>query len=315
MSTPLGKLEKVDLRTQWKGEAGEFTPWLANEENICLLGEEIGIELEVLQQEERVGPFRADILCKDINTSRNVLIENQLERTDHNHLGQILTYAAGLDAVTVIWISKIFTDEHRAALDWLNRITGDDINFFGIEIELYKIGTSLSAPKFNVVSKPNDWSKNIKRSADNIHLTETQLKQQEYWQALKDFVESKKSNYKMQKPSPQHWSNVSVGRSNFHISALINSRDKWIGIQLNISGPNALDNFRNLRELYEQDSKTNLDPKIEWAEKNGGKEHHVNLILLNTNPFEKTDWQRQHIWLKDEIGKFVLYFKDKIKEL
>src|SRR5688572_15954584 len=131
----LGRLERVSVRDCWVDEARDFTPWLAQEENIALLGEAIGIELEVAAQEKNVGPFRADILCKDTLDGRLVLIENQLERTDHGHLGQLITYAAGLDAVTVIWVADRFTDEHRAALDWLNRITDTDFTFFGLEIE------------------------------------------------------------------------------------------------------------------------------------------------------------------------------------
>lgn len=125
----IGKLEKVDLRDYWNNEATDFTPWLAKEENIKQLGDAIGIELEVVGQEQNVGPFRADILCTD-QENHYVLIENQLEITDHKHLGQIMTYAAGLNAVSIIWIASQFTDEHRAAIDWLNRITDSDFNFF-----------------------------------------------------------------------------------------------------------------------------------------------------------------------------------------
>ncbi len=146
------RLEKLDLRSFWKKEDTDFTPWLAREENIQLLSETIGLELEVKGQEENVGPFRADILCIDTTDNHFVLIENQLERTDHCHLGQLMTYAAGLDVVTVIWIAQRFTEEHRATLDWLNRITDNSINFFGIEIELYRINESVPAPMFNIVS-------------------------------------------------------------------------------------------------------------------------------------------------------------------
>lgn len=156
-NTPLGKLEKVELREAWVTEAGDFTPWLAQPENIQLLGETIGLEdLELAGQEQAVGPFRADIVCHATTDNSLVLIENQLERTDHNHLGQLMTYAAGLQAVTIIWVAAHFTDEHRAALDWLNDITDDTFNFFGLEVELWKIGDSSPAPKFNVVSQPND---------------------------------------------------------------------------------------------------------------------------------------------------------------
>src|SRR6476646_1010509 len=120
---PLGRLARVELRQAWISEPGDFTPWLAQPENIVLLSEAIGIELEVESQERSVGPFRADILCRDTTDRHFVLIENQLERTDHTHLGQLLTYAAGLDAVSIVWIAARFTEEHRAALDWLNRAT------------------------------------------------------------------------------------------------------------------------------------------------------------------------------------------------
>ncbi|MGB8414368.1 MAG: hypothetical protein WCE23_16240 [Candidatus Binatus sp.] len=138
----LGKLEKVDLRDYWKSESQDFTPWLASAENIALLGEAIDLELEVEAQEKEVGPFRADILCKDTSTGQWVLIENQLEPTDHTHLGQLLTYAAGLNAGTIVWISEHFTNEHRATLDWLNEITDEGFSFFGIEVELWRIGGS-----------------------------------------------------------------------------------------------------------------------------------------------------------------------------
>lgn len=161
----LGRLVRADLRDAWLGEATDFTPWLAHPDNIALLGETIGIELEVESQEKNVGPFRADILCRDTIDNHYVLIENQLERTDHGHLGQLLTYAAGLEAVTIIWVASRFTDEHRAALDWLNNATTSGFNFFGLEVELWRIGDSALAPKFNVVSQPNDWTKTVREQA------------------------------------------------------------------------------------------------------------------------------------------------------
>lgn len=117
-SIKLSKISKVELRDCWSNEATDFTPWLAEEENLALLADTLGMnELEVKGREEHVGPFRADILCVESGSDRLVLIENQLEKTNHNHLGQILTYAAGLNAVTIIWIAESFTEEHRAAID------------------------------------------------------------------------------------------------------------------------------------------------------------------------------------------------------
>jgi hypothetical protein len=222
-ATPLGRLERVDLREVWQNEAEDFTPWLAREENVALLGDAIGLELEVEAQEKEVGPFRADILCKDTATGNWVLIENQLERTDHGHLGQLLTYAAGLQAVTIVWIAERFTEEHRATLDWLNEITDDRFNFFGLEIELWRIGTSPAAPKFNVVCKPNDWSKTVAAGAAQVEkesLTDAKRVQVEFWTAFRSYVEENGNRIKPTKPLPQHWMNIALGRSGFKLAAV-----------------------------------------------------------------------------------------------
>ena len=159
METPkFGSLTSVDLRECWPHEAGDFTPWLAQKDNIQLLGVALGMELELQQQEASVGDFSADLFCIDAADEEPVVIENQLERTNHRHLGQILTYAAGLEACTVVWVVKEFREEHRAALDWLNRITESKFRFFGLEIEAFRIGDSPPAPRFEVVVKPNDWA-------------------------------------------------------------------------------------------------------------------------------------------------------------
>lgn len=160
----LGRLERVDLRKEWKTEAQDFTPWLAQEVNLAVLSGALNMGLETVGQEESVGPFRADILCRNTLDDSWVLIENQLERTDHTHLGQLLTYAAGLKTVTIVWVAATFTDEHRAALDWLNEITDERFRFFGLEVELWRIGDSPAAPKFNIVAKPNEWVRAVSQT-------------------------------------------------------------------------------------------------------------------------------------------------------
>jgi hypothetical protein len=219
----LGRLEKVDLREVWTDEARDFTPWLAQDDHIAILGEAIGLELEIEAQEKGVGPFYADVLCKDVATDRWVLIENQLERTNHIHLGQLLTYAAGLEAVTIVWIAARFTDEHRAALDWLNEITEERFNFFGLEVELWKIGQSAIAPKFNVISKPNDWTRTIQEAATQIQstsLSDTKRLQLDFWTRFRQFAEERNSAVRPTKPFPQHWMSMSIGRSGFHLTAV-----------------------------------------------------------------------------------------------
>lgn len=310
----LGRLERLDLRTHWKKEGTEFTPWLAEEENIQLLSETIGIELEVQSQEEGVGPFKADILCIDTATNHFVLIENQLERTDHTHLGQLMTYAAGLDAVTIIWIAQKFTEEHRAALDWLNRITDVTFNFFGIEIELYKIGDSIAAPMFNMVSKPNDWAKSVKKSASNPNVTDTKMLQQEYWQGLKDFMEDNKSFVKMQNPRPQHWTTTAIGKTNFDLTAAVNSHDKTICIWLNILGDNAKENYEKLYAKVYECSLKDISGDIIWDKMEGKKQSSV-VLRISRDFSNKSDWASQFEWFKTYLEKYSKCFRQKLKSL
>ena len=158
MTTPnLAKIERVDLREAWPHEAQDFTPWLA--ENIAELGEALGMDLELQQTEAAVGGYSLDVLATDLNQNRPVIIENQLEATNHTHLGQLLTYAAGYDANVIVWLTREFRDEHRQALDWLNQRTGEDTQFFGVVVELWRIGDSLPAPHFKAVATPNEWGK------------------------------------------------------------------------------------------------------------------------------------------------------------
>ena len=250
-SPPLGRLECVDLREIWTSEATDFTPWLARPDNLTVLGETLGIDLELEAQERAVGPFRADILCKDIGTDAWVLVENQLERTDHTHLGQLLTYASGLQAVTIVWIAARFTEEHRATLDWLNKITDESFRFFGLEVELWRIGYSPAAPKFNIVSKPNDWSKSVARAARNIddaELSETRITQLEYWTTFQDVLNQLDGPISgNRKPRPRSWIAHGVGRSGFSLSAAMLRQKNQIRAELYIAGNKAKAFFAILR--------------------------------------------------------------------
>lgn len=310
----LGKVNKVELRDIWASESSDFTPWLAKEENIALLGDAIGLDLEVESQEKNVGPFRADILARDLTTNHYVLIENQLEQTNHNHLGQIMTYAAGLDAFSIIWIAKSFTEEHRAALDWLNRITEENINFFGIEIEVIQIGDSLPAAQFKVVAKPNDWSKSVKSSASNAELTDVKLSQQEYWTEFKAYITKQGSPIKLQKPSPQHWTIIALGRSNFQLSLTVNSVNNVICINLEISGEDAKQRFDILKSEYEAASREKISADLEWLRMDDRK---VSMVKLSKsfNFLDKNTRLDQFKWFMDHVLKFDKFFRPKVKTL
>ena len=310
----IGKLKKVDLRQLWKGEASDFTPWLAKEENIEFLSELIGIELEVITEEKSVGPFRADILCKSTIDDSYVLVENQLEKTDHNHLGQLMTYAAGLEAVTIIWISKKFTEEHRAALDWLNRITDEEIKFFGIEVEAYQIGDSMPAPMFQMVSKPNDWTKAIHSIKRQGTLTGAKTINLEYWTELKEYFEAKGTKIKSQKPSPQHWTNFAIGKSDYHMSAVHSVRDKFIRVEFLINGNDSKEKFDELKEKYELDSYDKIDNQLIWDKLEGRKVSWV-YIQKDVDVNNKSDWPNQFQWILTNLEKMDDFFRPKLKTI
>lgn len=313
----LGRLERVSsIRDYWAGEASHFTPWLASSDNITLIGEAIGIELEVMQAEASVGPFRADILCKDTLNGHYVLIENQLERTDHIHLGQLLTYAAGLDAVTIVWVATKFTDEHRAALDWLNRMTVASANFFGLEIELWRIGNSPVAPKFNVVSKPNDWSETVAQqatSAVTTELTEMQQLHLQFWTQFRSFMEERGSTIRINKPSKQYWTTVALGRSDFQLVAANGMRDGYSQVHLLLHGPNAKAHFRALRQGYAEMLDRRLGP-LDWRENPDSKESHVVLRRTST-PIDPATWPELNRWFAERIEEWVEVLRPVIASL
>ena len=263
MARALGTLEQVDLRLEWPDEARDFTLWLSNE-GLELLGETIGASLELVRREASVGPFSADILAQiegEEEEDHFVLIENQLEKTNHDHLGKIITYASGLGARTVVWIAKHFTEEHRQALDWLNTRTESGLSFFGLEIQLWCIGDSPPAPQFKVVSSPNNWTKLVKE-AKRSELTDTKIEQQSFWQDLAAYMRARKTFLSLKTPRPQHWYVIATGRSRFDISLTINTKLNRVGCALYLSGPRAKQAFDLLfrnKESIEQELGLVLD--------------------------------------------------------
>ncbi len=311
----LGRLEKVSPRTYWEREDTEFTPWLAQEDNIALLGDTIGIELEVQEQEAAVGPFRADILCRNTANGSLVLIENQLERTDHTHLGQLFTYAAGLDIVTIVWIARHFREEHRAALDWLNRITNEDFHFFGLEIELWRIDESRLAPKFNLVVKPNDWSKIVKEAASlqRGKLTPIQELQIAYWSAFGEYLQEHDSRFKPPKPQPSNTIAYGMGRSWSGLVAFVNMRDGRVGISLIMNDADSKAYYHLLLQ-EKAEIETDLGFEVEWSEKPEGKESHIT-IRHHTDTTNRDNWPALHAWTLEKMDAFDRVFRPRIKTL
>ena len=320
-SKNLGRLKRINLREAWKNEAGDFTPWLAQPDNIKLLAETIGVDLELEAQEKEVGPFRADVLCKDTASGDWVLIENQLEKTDHNHLGQLLTYAAGLKAVTIVWIASKFNEEHRAAIDWLNEITNEQFNFFGLEIELWRIGDSPCAPKFNIVASPNEWSRTITGSAASTTLSETKLLQQEFWTTFRSYVQEKGSFVRPTKPLPQHWMNISLGRSGFKLTAIASMWDSLsesfdnneIRAEFEIYSP---DSKKYFNELFTQkdEIESEVGERLIWY--NPPKARVCRIYLRESTKLrDKGNWPNLHEWLLRKLEVLHKTFLPRIRNL
>ncbi|MCE2517027.1 MAG: DUF4268 domain-containing protein [Alphaproteobacteria bacterium] len=313
MTPSLGRLEKVDLRYIWETEAQDFTPWLAREDNLAILGETLKMELELEAQEKKVGPFSADLLCTNTDDGSMVLIENQLERTDHTHLGQLITYAAGLHTVNIVWIASPFTDEHRAALDWLNEITDTNYRFFGLEVELWKIGESPPAPKFNIISKPNDWSRSVAKEARNKSARPTKLLQQDYWQALKEFGEMNGSELRFQSPRPQHWFNFGIGKTNTKLVALVNSRTKKITVGFESYGDAGTLCYENLHaQKAEIERELGFSP--DWLPLEGKK---VSAIWYSRDGdiSDKSQWPELHNWMITHLEKMDKVFRPRVKAM
>jgi hypothetical protein len=208
----LGRLQVVDLRQVWPHEAHTFTPWLLA--NADVLGEALGMDLDLSHTEHPVGGFSLDLLGIDQATGERVIIENQLETTDHTHLGQLLTYAGGTDPVNVVWLAKTFREEHRAALDWLNSRTDEGTRFFGVEVSVVRIGNSMAAPHLIVVAQPNDWGKQVKATAQGAAVTERSAAYREFWTRFLDRLRIERPGWtRAQKGGPQSWQPLPSGTS------------------------------------------------------------------------------------------------------
>jgi len=300
----LGKIKNVPLRKIWKNEARDFTPWLS--ENLSGLGKAVGLELEFEGMEVSVGPYSADILAKDIGTGQYVVIENQLEKTNHDHLGKCITYSSILDASAVIWIASEFTDEHKKALDWLNDHTSDEISFYGVKLELIQIDESTPALQFNIKSIPNEMVRQATKRKEQGELSETRKKQLEFWTVYEKKLKETGKIGSLQTPRPQYWFDVALGKSGVHLSNTFNTFENIIGVRVYISNKEAdewLPYFESNKEMIESD----IGAELDW---NPNPENRDKVITL-TKPFELADnnnWNEPIEWLVTQTLKFRATF-------
>ena len=300
----LGRLEKIDLRKLWLREDSDFTEWLSKPENLELLSNELGIEIESSRTERSVGRYRVDILAKEEKSDRQIIIENQLEKANHDHLGKIITYASGSNAEVIIWIVSEYSDEHKEAVDWLNKQTDDKINFFLIKLEAWQIDNSKPAPKFQIVSKiPDYWEKSKKNSS----LTPIEKTQLEFWKKFEEYAKEKRAELKLSPLRPTQWYVISIGSSKANIVLRI-SRDQ-IGCRLNVHDSKGLYDFL----LQKKDAiEAELGFKLQWDELSTRKASKISVVT--EGDFRETEkWEGYLKWCLEKSVKFNNVFPNLIK--
>ncbi len=317
-SPQLSKLEIVDnIRKVWPTEAADFTPWLAD--SIELLGDTLGMDLELERTEASVGGYSLDILARDLNVNRKVVIENQLERTDHGHLGKLLTYAAGFDTYAVVWLTKEFRDEHRQALDWLNQRTGEDTLFFGVVIELFKIGDSLPAPHFDIVAAPNEWQKESVARATQTDDDDVSPKGKRYRAFFQELIDNLRENHQFTKAKigrAQNWYGFSSGSTSFSYEVTF-AQNSNIRVCLYIDTP---DSKRNLEifdalQMRKEPIESSLRYKLDWERMDDSRACRIAIYRDGSIMDDADTLNEIHSWAVCKLLDFKKVFTPHILEL
>jgi len=311
MHPSLGSLEPVDLRAIWPDEARDFTPWLAREENLRRLSDALNLELELDRVEVAVGPYSADIVATDASSNTKVVIENQLEKTNHDHLGKVLTYASGLEARILIWIAKKFTEEHRQTFDYLNECASGRLRLYGVEVEVLRIGNSIPAPHFRLVSTPNDYVAAAHNATAGV--SDTKSLYLEFWTGFRDFCRAEGETFSLQTPRPQHWYTVRIGRSGFSLSLTVSTMHNRLGCELYLRGPTAKQAFRLLKE-QQSDIESHLG-QVDWRELPEGQDCRIVDTFSDFDPRNRSDWERGFRWLKKRAEEFKTVFAPRVRAL
>jgi len=298
--TEIGRLRRSDARQVWPHEAADFTPWLL--QNGDALGEVLGMDLELSEAEHNVGRFSLDLIGTDTNTGDRVIIENQLERSDHSHLGQILTYAGGTDARNIVWIADEIRSEHRAALDWLNERTDEQTRFFAVEISAVQIGESAFAPLFEVVVQPNDWQKVVRSSTSTGAYSQTAEMYREFWGLFLDELHHRHPGWtNTRKPLPQSWMTFPTGVSDVKFAAVA-IRD-FLRVEIYFSSRSREVNDLNFEkvELHKDEIERVFGDTLKWDKLDDKKACRISFSRPGGISNE-SNWNEQVAWLVDKAG-------------
>lgn len=312
MIKALARVKEIrNLRGIWENEAEDFTRWLAMEENLNLLSETIGVDLELIKTEAEVGRYNVDILAKESTSGRYVVIENQIEPTDHDHLGKLLTYAAGYDAALGIWIVREAKEEHAKAVEWLNEHTDDDRGFFLLEIKVLQIGDSLPAPQFRVIVRPNEWARAIKSDSRGKLLTDTKQRQLQFWSEFSRYLRGSKEGklFSLQRPAARSYYDFRIGTSLAHLTCTVSASKSKLSCIFYI---------RNNHKLYDfiYARKEEIEDKLKGGQWWKAKKDSGYLICRRIDPMPEADSEQKERfkWLASELIEFRKVFQPLVKE-
>ena len=296
----LGRVHFVPVREVWGNEANSFTPWLL--ENEDLLGEVLGIEVSLSANEHQVGDFSLDLLGTNLLNDTPLIVENQLARTDHSHLGQLLTYAGGLEPSTVVWIASEFRDEHRAALDWLNEISDERTHFFGIVVKAVRIGDSPPAPWLELVVKPNEWSEVARQATKSRGQAESKERHQRFWAGFLDSYRGTHEMFSNRRPSSIQWMAFKTGVSKIGIGLNVQRKRIYADLYFDDSAETNLARLDHL--LQHQDTiEQTFGDSLSWEELEGARACRIG-YYGEGSLLDEENWPSAHAWLGDVALRF-----------
>lgn len=306
----LGKIEEVALREVFEGESSDFTPWL--EENIESLSRVIGIQVDEVEKESDVGSFSVDLIGREVNSEGIIVIENQLEKTDHDHLGKLLTYAAGKDAKYIVWVTKKLREEHRKTIEWLNENSGEDLSFFGIEVRAIKIGGSCPALEFDVVAEPNTWVREIRQS--NERLSERKKAYLSFFIHLVSTYKESKPAWSVLTPRPRAWLAFGAGKTGFRFIWAFKGGNR-LSVELYIDTGDGEENKMYFNEVKEKEEKiSNRINDLSWEELPDSRASRIATYYQMPCSAQELDKEQQDEAIKWAIEKMVL-FKQVFREI
>lgn len=297
----LGNVEFLPVREVWANEATSFTPWLLANEQV--LADLLGLEIELTEIEQRVGSFSLDLFGKNLTDNTNLIVENQLEKTDHSHLGQLLTYAGGLNPSTIVWIASEFRDEHRAALDWLNQVSDENTHFFGVVVKALRIGDSKPAPWLELVVKPNQWTEETKRATQSAASSESQDRYLRFWEG---FIESQKHRGEVIQskiPAPRSFLTVKTGIGGVRIGLGVQKRRIFSDLFFCENEEKNMERFEHLLR-HKDEVEAVFGAELSWEPLEEAKATRVG-YYGEGSILDEVSWARSQDWLGDACSRFI----------